>query len=98
MSTSDHDSDDEQTNDDDVRRNAIIAMKQWFRQRYEDPANRTPYESAEGGYIWIWGGPYDAGGELSDNFSGEYPDEWIEEAVEDLEHDCVEWAPVPSEH
>lgn len=28
-------------------------MEEWFRQRYEDPAQRTPYESAEGGYIWI---------------------------------------------
>ena len=35
-------------------------MIEWFNQNFEDPAERTPYESAEGGYQWIWGGPYDA--------------------------------------
>ena len=35
----------------------VELMKEWFYENYEDPANRTPYESAEGGYIWIWGGP-----------------------------------------
>lgn len=35
-------------------------MRTWFLQNYEDPAERTPYESREGGYIWIWGGPYEA--------------------------------------
>ena len=39
-------------------------MIEWFHQNYEDPAESTPYESAEGGYIWIWGGPYDARDEL----------------------------------
>ena len=32
---------------------------------FEDPANETPYESSEGGYIYIWGGPYDALEQLS---------------------------------
>src|SRR5213594_4178219 len=30
-------------------------MERWFRARFEDPAQRTPHESSEGGYIWIWG-------------------------------------------
>jgi len=28
----------------------IDVMVTWFGQHYEDPAERTPYESAEGGY------------------------------------------------
>lgn len=68
-------------------------MKQWFLENYEDPAERTPYESAEGGYIWIWGGPYDAQEELGGYFH-EYADESaIDELVKELERHCVEWAP-----
>ena len=26
----------------------------WFHLNFEDPAQSTPYESAEGGYQWIW--------------------------------------------
>ena len=37
----------------------IEAMRRWFCDRYEDPANDTPYSSEEGGYIFVWGGPYD---------------------------------------
>lgn len=71
-------------------------METWFRQSFEDPAERTPYESAEGGYIWIWGGPYDAREELESEFSGIVPDEVIEELTDELEGECSEWAPTPS--
>lgn len=72
------------------------AMEAWFRARFEDPAERTPYESAEGGYIWIWGGPYDAREELESEFGGIVPEEVILELVKDLERECYEWAPTPS--
>jgi hypothetical protein len=38
---------------------AIEAIKDWFLVNFEDPVHSTPYESAEGGYIYIWGGPYE---------------------------------------
>jgi hypothetical protein len=66
-------------------------MRIWFYQNYEDPAERTPYESREGGYIYIWGGPYDAREELEGEFSGIVPDEVIDELVGELEHHCLEW-------
>lgn len=47
---------------------AVKAMVEWFHMNFEDPAHNTPYESAEGGYQWIWGGPYDAEEELQDAF------------------------------
>jgi hypothetical protein len=28
-------------------------MRNWFYSNFEDPADNTPYESAEGGYIYI---------------------------------------------
>lgn len=74
----------------------LEVMKDWFRGRFEDPAERTPYESAQGGYIWIWGGPYDAREELEAEFGGVIQDDAIDELVEDLEVECTEWAPRPS--
>ena len=71
-------------------------MEAWFRARFEDPAERTPYESSEGGYIWIWGGPYDAEEELNEEFQGLVPDEAIQELVRSLAGECLEWAPTES--
>jgi len=72
-------------------------LKAWFLERYEDPAERTPYESSEGGYIWIWGGPFDAGEVLHDEFSGIVPREVIDQVVSKLEENVAEWAPVETE-
>lgn len=71
-------------------------MRAWFFENFEDPAERTPYESAEGGYIWIWGGPYDAREELENEFSDSVPEDVINELVDELEGCCYEWAPTPS--
>jgi len=78
------------------RETQIEAMEVWFRRHFEDPAERTPYESAEGGYIWIWGGPYNAREELESEFSGIVPDDVIDELADKLEEECLEWAPTPS--
>ena len=75
----------------DERQARIDAMVEWFLANYEDPAHRTPYESREGGYQWIWGGPFDAREELYDNFSDEH-EELIEAAVAEIESDgLTEW-------
>ena len=66
-------------------------MRTWFFHNYEDPAERTPYEGREGGYIYIWGGPYDAHEELGAEFGGIVPEAVIEELVGDLESYCTEW-------
>lgn len=71
-------------------------MKSWFLENYEDPAERTPYESREGGYIYIWGGPYDALDELS-LFSGYVDDEVIEELADELSADCPLWTSAPKD-
>jgi len=71
----------------------VEIMKTWFRKRYEDPAHRTPYESAEGGYIWIWGGPHDADKVLGDEFGSIVREGLIGSLVRDLEGECVQWAP-----
>jgi hypothetical protein len=68
----------------------IEKMREWFFDKYEDPVERTPYESSEGGYIYIWGGPYEAHDELS-VFCEFVDDDLIESLANDLSEDCPEW-------
>lgn len=75
------------------REEQLETMETWFRSMFEDPAERTPYESREGGYIWIWGGPYYASDELHAEFDGIVPDEVIEELAGKLSGEGIEWAP-----
>jgi len=81
------------------REEQIEMMRAWFLENYEDPVERTPYESREGGYIYIWGGPYNAHEELS-VFGGYVPDDVIEELADNLSMDCPEWtsAEKPSDY
>lgn len=76
------------------RRRKVEAMVQWFHENYEDPAVRMPYESAEGGYQWIWGGPYDALEQIGDQFSDVSDEASIEEAAAEVTSDGLfDWAP-----
>lgn len=71
------------------------AMRLWFLSRYCDPANDTPYNGAEGGYLYIHGGPYTAEDELYSRFGDICSDDSIREATEDIESDGIdEWAPI----
>jgi hypothetical protein len=71
------------------------AMRQWFLSRYCDPAQGTPYNSEEGGYIYIHGGPYTAEDELYKRFDKLCTDDEIAEAVGAIESDGIdEWAPI----
>lgn len=81
--------------DEEEREAKLEEMREWFYANYEDPAERTPYMTSEGGYIWIWGGPYDAREELEANFGHEVPEDLIDELVEELNSECFEWAPTP---
>lgn len=72
----------------------VLYLIDWFHRYYEDPANETPYESREGGYQYIWGGPYDAREQLGDEFGGIVSEDVIERAIEEVESDgTLNWAP-----
>ena len=72
----------------------IEVMKAWFYENFEDPAEQTPYVSAEGGYQWIWGGPFDASEVLSSEFGEHVPEEVIEAVVAEVQADGLyDWAP-----
>ncbi len=75
----------------------IEVMRYWFKKHYENPVDRTPYESKEGGYIYISGGPYDAREELSEEFQGMASQVAINKLVEELEEESMEWAGVPDD-
>lgn len=71
-------------------------MVHWFHGMFEDPANETPYVSREGGYQYIWGGPYDATDELGAEFGDFVSEEALDAAIAEVESDgIVEWAPGP---
>lgn len=73
--------------------NRVDAMIEWFHENFEDPAEGLPYESREGGYQWLWGGPYEAEEELQRAFPEVSEDE-IASAVEQLEANGVyQWSP-----
>jgi hypothetical protein len=73
-------------------------MRVWFHSRYCDPAEGTPYNGAEGGYLYIHGGPYTAEDELYGRFGTLCEDDEIREVIDDVESDGIdEWAPVHHE-
>jgi len=75
----------------------IQAMVEWFGENFEDPSQHTPYNGQEGGFQYIWGGPYNASAELEDAFSGKASQDEIDAAVEEVESDATfDWAPAQS--
>jgi hypothetical protein len=74
----------------------IAVMRIWFFQNFENPVNSTPYDGSEGGYQFIWGGPYEADDELQSEFGRFVPNEVIEQLVEELDSISAEWSPHPN--
>ena len=71
-------------------------MRYWFRRNFEDPANETPFSREDGGYLYIWGGPYNARDELYKEFGNLVPEGRIEDIAAEVEHDgSYDWAPGP---
>ena len=66
-------------------------MREWFSGNYEDPVHSLPYESREGGYIWISGGPHDPHEELHNKFGEFVPEEVIEGLGDELFEESPQW-------
>jgi hypothetical protein len=76
----------------------IERMVAWFNRMFEDPQNQTPYAADKDSpynYEYIWGGPYDASEELTDQFAGIASEDAIEKAAEIVQDQdgIFEWAP-----
>jgi hypothetical protein len=72
---------------------AAELIKDWFLANFEDPAQETPYDGREGGYLYIHGGPYEADDVISNVFADVASEEIIKAAIEAVEIEGFEWAP-----
>jgi len=76
------------------RRQAYVT--DWFGRNFEDPAQNTPYNSREGGYLYVMGGPYDALEEIEQEFDSVIAFDELEGIAAELTADgTVDWAPGP---
>ncbi|GFE72391.1 hypothetical protein [Novosphingobium sp. TCA1] len=70
----------------------VETMVTWFLENFEDPVNETPYNSREGGYLYIHGGPFEA----QDFIPYAFPDASEDEhqaAIDQLDADGPDYAP-----
>jgi len=72
----------------------VEIMEGWFGDRYAPP-HELPYDSAEGGYQWIWGSPVEPGEEISQEFEGSVSETALNAAIKRLEDESFEWTPHP---
>ncbi len=74
-------------------------IKEWFFENYDDPANLLPYETKEGGYQYIWGGPYELREALNEEYENLVSHEVIEEVAKEIErkYGDILWSPQPKE-
>lgn len=66
-------------------------MRDWFHEHFQDPVECCPYESAEGGYQFFRGGPFEPHDVLSEEFDGVVRTSVIEELAEELANQGAEW-------
>src|SRR3546814_17702881 len=72
---------------------AVTSVKEWFFENFEDPAQSTPHDSSEGGYLYIWGGPYDTRDIVENVFADAASQEVIDVAIDELDSVSSEWVP-----
>ena len=73
-------------------------MRCWFYARFQDPTNNTPYDGREGGFQFIWGGPFDPNDEIQERFGSVVKYEVMEKLITELLQEVGdEWAPIERE-
>lgn len=72
----------------------VDLMVDWFKHQFEDPQNDTPYVKDHGGYLYLWGGPFDASDQIQAEFSNAVDFDTMMLAVDRVQDDgVVEWVP-----
>jgi len=74
----------------------IEIMRNWFYDNYQDPEEECPYDSEDGDYVYIWGGPYSAVEELECEFGEYVNNDLIKKLTDELEEHCYEWSAISS--
>jgi hypothetical protein len=75
------------------RGKVVELLVEWFFENFEDPVENTPWDGETGGYIYIWGGPYDAREQLWEAFGDAATEQAFEEAITEIEDRGCHWAP-----
>lgn len=85
----------EEERKDQERRQAIDEMVAWFFKHFESPELEHYYDNESGEYLWPFGGPFDAGVQIDQQFDTQYlTKEWRDAAVEEITNDGTEdWSP-----
>lgn len=74
----------------------IAAICQWFFNNYCDPNENLPFNSQEGGFIWIYGGPYQADEVIEDFFTSYASEHAIKESIALIQgEDILDWSGRP---
>ncbi len=73
----------------------LDAMRSWFLARYCDPQINLPRNTEAGGYLFLYGGPFNPSDELHERFDGLVDDTLIENVADEMFHRAGdEWAPI----
>ncbi len=63
----------------------------WFHENFAAPDECDPAMSAEHGYQYVCGGPYNVDDVLNTAFGEKFPPPLIKEVADDLEAESTEW-------
>lgn len=74
----------------------VELMRHWFDENY-DPPDELPYVTSEGGFQWIWGGPYDPRDAIQGEFETHASDDAIEGIVSALNDMHPYWSGKPED-
>ena len=72
-------------------------MEGWFHENFQDPVECCPHDSGEGGYQYIYGGPFEPHEVLEEEFDGVVRPAVIEDLAEELANQSWEWSGRDSE-
>lgn len=76
----------------------IAAMRRWFLDRFENPANEMPWDGEDKAYVFVWGGPYDPNDEIQSRFGEIVEFDTMWELIQELWREVGnEWAPIEHE-
>lgn len=72
---------------------AFDLIETWFSENFEDPVHGVPYNGREGGYLYTYGGPYDAADILHAVYSSRLSGDERAEIVDRLNNETDVWVP-----
>ena len=72
----------------------VEVMRKWFFENFEDPVQILRWDSDEGDFIWMLGGPEYALDVLQWEFGTSVAEDTIDQLAEQLNRICPAWSPI----